>query len=350
MKARWKITLDASKEEALLAVDLYNQGNRSRRLEGFFVHMHMAWLYLFEAQYQRDKKDYHYRLPNGQFERIDGEPKTWELAKFVKDEFSDSDPVRRNIELTIALRNKIEHRFEDATTLATAGYAQALLLNYEENLTARFGAAHSLATQLRFPIFVGTLTREGAVRMADTQQKLPKATRDFLTQFEQGMSPSITQDHRYEFRVRLIPKLGTKTDADLALTFVRESDLSEDERLLIESLERSGTVIVREQIRSVSNENHLTPTQAAAAIEARIPFKFKIHHFVRAWKKEAVRPLNGDAHPERTKQDFCLYDRLHNDYVYTEAFVDKLVSLSAEVAQFKELTGLPAITKNDEVV
>jgi hypothetical protein len=58
MRAIWRITLDASKAEALLAVDLYNQSNRSRRLEGFFVHMHMAWLYLFEAQYQRDDLDY----------------------------------------------------------------------------------------------------------------------------------------------------------------------------------------------------------------------------------------------------------------------------------------------------
>ena len=37
-------------EEALLAVDLYDRSRRPRRLEGFFVHMHLAWLYLFEAQ------------------------------------------------------------------------------------------------------------------------------------------------------------------------------------------------------------------------------------------------------------------------------------------------------------
>lgn len=40
MKARWKVTLDGAKDEALLAVDLYNQPSRPRHLEGFFVHMH----------------------------------------------------------------------------------------------------------------------------------------------------------------------------------------------------------------------------------------------------------------------------------------------------------------------
>ncbi len=60
------------------------------------MHMHMAWLYLFIARYQRDKKPYHYRLPNGRYERIDGERKTWDLARFARECWPDNDPVRRN--------------------------------------------------------------------------------------------------------------------------------------------------------------------------------------------------------------------------------------------------------------
>jgi hypothetical protein len=277
MKASWRITLDASKEEALLAVDLYNQSRRSRRLEGFFVHMHMAWLYLFEAQYQRNKIKYFYRYANGRFERVDGEPKTWDLAMFTRTELRedkpDEAPVRKNLELTCALRNNIEHRFEEATVVATTGYAQSLLLNYEERLTSEFGKEHSLGTELRFPIFVGALTRDGAARLASAQKSLPKSTKQFLVAFESGMNPSIAQDHRYEFRVRLVPKLGTKTDADLALSFVREGDLSDDERAFVEGLGRSGTVIVREQIRSVASEDLMKPTPAAAEVQRRIPFR-----------------------------------------------------------------------------
>jgi hypothetical protein len=60
-------------------------------------------------------------------------------------------PVRQNLELTIALRNKIEHRYQEAITAATSGYAQALLLNYEDELTATFGPMYSLSDELRFP-------------------------------------------------------------------------------------------------------------------------------------------------------------------------------------------------------
>jgi hypothetical protein len=336
-------------EEALLAVDLYNQSRRPRRLEGFFVHMHLAWLYLFEAQYQKSHTDYHYRLGNGHYERVDGEPKTWDLAKFAREELREDDPdlapVRKNLDLTIALRNKIEHRFEEATTVATAGYTQALLLNYEERLTSTFGTDQSLGAELRFPIFIGALTTEGATRLAAVQQNLPTKTRQFLVDFESGLNPSIAQDHRYEFRVSLIPKLGTKTDADLAMSFVRESDLSSDDQELLERLGRSGRVIVREQIRPVSNDDLLKPTPAAAQVQERLPFKFSIHHFVSAWKRQGVRPPEGDPHPERTNQDFCIYDRPHRDYLYTPAFVDFLVDHAQTPEDFIELTGIEPVAK-----
>lgn len=50
MKAHWRTILDGARDEALLAVDLYNQPRQPRRLEGFLVHMHIAWLYLLQAE------------------------------------------------------------------------------------------------------------------------------------------------------------------------------------------------------------------------------------------------------------------------------------------------------------
>jgi hypothetical protein len=58
-----------------------------------------------------------------------------------KERWDDNDPVRKNLELSIGLRNKIEHRYHEATTLVTSGYAQALLLNFEEELLTRYRIA-----------------------------------------------------------------------------------------------------------------------------------------------------------------------------------------------------------------
>jgi hypothetical protein len=346
MKAQWKVTLAASEAEALLAVDLYNQPKRPRRLEGFFVHMQLAWLYLFQARYQRDRLDYHYRKANGRYERIDGEPKTWDLSRFVRAQWPDNDPARKNLELNIALRNKIEHRYEDATAVATAGYAQALLLNFEDELTKTFGSRETLADDLRFPVFIGTFTRDGAARIAAAQQRLPKRTKHFLASFQAGLDPAIVDDQRYEFRVHLIPKTGPKTDADVALTFVRATDLSDDQRQALADIGKTGTVIVREQIRDVVNADKMKPSEAAKKVQDRIPFKFSVHsHFRRAWRALEVRPPGGDPNPERTRSEFCVYDRPHQDYLYTQAFVDKVATKISTDEGFRELLGLDPVLK-----
>lgn len=87
--------LEGARDEGLLAVDLYNQPRQPRRLEGFLVHMHIAWVYLLQAEFTRDGIDYRYRLPNNRFERIDGEPKTWDLKKCVSERWPDE---RRTLE------------------------------------------------------------------------------------------------------------------------------------------------------------------------------------------------------------------------------------------------------------
>lgn len=41
---RYKQMVDASRDEACLAVRLYNDPTEPRSFEGFVVHMHLAWL------------------------------------------------------------------------------------------------------------------------------------------------------------------------------------------------------------------------------------------------------------------------------------------------------------------
>jgi hypothetical protein len=55
-----------------------------------------------------------YRESNGRrFARVDGEIKTWELERCLREAFpSDKDPVRANVEFFVKIRNKVEHRYE----------------------------------------------------------------------------------------------------------------------------------------------------------------------------------------------------------------------------------------------
>lgn len=347
-RAIWKRILDGSVAEVLLAVDLYNRPKQDRRVEGFFVHMHLGWLYLLHAHLRRQGVDYRYRQPgSNRLMKVNGEPKTWELSACLKHHWPDpNNPVRKNIELTIALRNKIEHRFtEEALDVATSGYAQASLINYENEIATLFGEEWSLAQVLRFPVFIGTFTQSSAERMKAAKHTLPTPVRNVIDTLEADADDSVIEDSRYEFRVNLIRKTGPKTEADLSLNFVREDELTSEQKESLAGLGREGTVIVRERQRPVVSGGYLRPKAVVDAVAAAIPYVFNMGHFIRAWKQLAVRPPGDSDHPERTDENYCVYDEPHGDYVYKQAFVEKLVRKCQSEEGFTELTGVTPTPK-----
>ncbi|WP_284740527.1 DUF3644 domain-containing protein [Amycolatopsis sp. RTGN1] len=336
----------ASRDEAQLAVRLYNDPSEIRSFEGFVVHMHLAWLYLLHAELTRDDVDFRYWRTQGRarrLERIDGEPKRWDLATCVRHRWSgDADPVRANLEFFIALRNKIEHRYareQQALTAAVGGQSQAFLLNYEEELTGQFGRGSSLATRLRFPVFIGSFTDEGERTLRRLRSQLPASLRTFIAEYDAGLDESVGRDPRYDFRLRVLQELAPKDPDALAVQFTRYDDLTDEQREAVEAIGRKGYVVVRERKRPVVGHGLLKPTQAARTVQDRIPFGFTTALFTIAWKKLGVRPLVGDPQPERTDERYCLYDERHDDYGYTEAYIAKLVRECATEAGFRALLG-----------
>jgi hypothetical protein len=328
---RYQPMINAARGEACLAVRLYNDPAEERSFEGFVVHMHLAYLYLLHAQLTRDGVDFRYRRRDNPrlLERVDGEPKRWELAKCVAERWEADHPVRRNIELFIALRNKIEHRYASKSDLALivalSGHVQALLLNFEEELLAQFGPDASLSTRLRFPVFVGSFTDAGEATLRRLRTSLPAPLRRFIAQYEAGLPDEVANDQRYELRLRVVNELATRDPDALAIQFTRFDDLSDAEKQAVEQLGRKGLVIIREQQRAVLNHQLLKPRQVIAEVAAQIPFTFHMGHFIAAWKTLGVRPDGNADHPERTDEKYCLYDALHRDYGYTPAYVNKLV-------------------------
>jgi hypothetical protein len=165
--------LAESQRHALKAVDEWNTstGNYS----DFITQMHRAWHYLLHAVFRRDKVDYHYRdTKTGRYVEVDGEPKAWDLERCLKQRYpKDNDPVRSNVELFVKLRNKVEHRYEHGLKIVTGGKAQALVINYENEVVQQFGPAFSMADKLRFPVFLQSLTSAQDLRAAVA--KLPGA-------------------------------------------------------------------------------------------------------------------------------------------------------------------------------
>jgi hypothetical protein len=271
---RWAATLQAARNEAVLAVRLYNDPAEVRAFEGFVVHMHMAWLYLLHTRFIRDGVDYRYpdRDHPRRYIKVDGEYKRWELGRCVEERWPDANnPVRKNLEFFIGLRNRIEHRHgrRDANLAAAiGGHAQALLLNFEDELTTEFGNRQSLATVLRFPVFIGTFTTEGTEALRKLRSKLSASLKSYIAEFQADLDDETADDLRFELRLRVVLE-QVQRGADVpAIQFTRWDDMTDEERQVVADIGKRGHAVVREQKRAVVSHGLMRPGEARKRVAA----------------------------------------------------------------------------------
>jgi hypothetical protein len=334
-RPRWWHQLQASKNEATLAVDLYNRSGRERQLEAFIVHMSMGWLKLLQARGERDGVDLYVRDKQGH--RIRSQDGDWlckPLGVLAAEYFDGKDPRLSNLMFFIKLRNRIEHRYEREIATLVSGRTQALILNYETTLVELFGAEEGLSQELRFPLFLSSLTDDATEALKTLRKRVPKGVLEWLRDFDASLDPDLAADQKFDFRVHLIPHTGAKTEADSAMTFVRFEELTEEQLGTM----RQVQTIIREKQIPVSGLNELLPTEVARRVAAAIgrPFHVSSHHS-KAWKFFGVRPLEGADDPTKTNADFCRWNKPFNRYVYTEAWVDFLIRKFSDEDAYNEL-------------
>ncbi|WP_431901330.1 DUF3644 domain-containing protein [Amycolatopsis thermoflava] len=339
-RPRWWHQLQASKNEAVLAVDLYNRSAHERQLEAFVVHMCLAWLKLLQAKYTRRGGDLYVRDANGRRRRTqDGDWVMKPLRELVQEVFPAGDPVRANVEFFIGLRNKIEHRHDHDVAALVAGKSQALLVNYERTVVDEFGADEGLADRLRLPLFISTITDDAVEILKAVRRRVPKAVLEYVEDFDAALEPELSSDQRYEFRIYLVPQTGPKTSADVAMSFVRLEDLDADQAALMERMQ----TVIREKQVPVADLDTLLPSKVVERVGRQIPWRFTLNDHASAWRYWQVRPPKDVEHPERTKSEFCRYNGAFKQYVYTDAWVNFLVRKLSDPVIFGEVTGRTAV-------
>jgi hypothetical protein len=347
----WHRTLEASKQEAVLAVKLFNDPTGERNLEGFVVHMHLAWLYLLQADWTKAAREYRIRdssVKSVRYKKIDGEYQTPSLEWFVQETWDQASAVRANLQFFIKLRNKIEHRHKGSdASLATLvmGQCNALLLNYEEALVSSFGNASSLALTLRFPIFVGGFTDEGKDALVKMTNQLPRDLRTFLADYDKSLDDAVSRDSRYCLRLTVVLEQGQRK-GDLAMQFVKLDDLDDEARKALQDVAAKGLVVTRNKKVGVSNLGNLRATEAKDQVAKAIPYKFTMFHFTEAYKAGGYRPANNAKNPEDTRTDFVIYDDVYNDYTYTPAYVKYLIRKCSTLEGFRSVTGRVPVKKD----
>jgi hypothetical protein len=140
----------------------------------------------------------------------------------------------------------------------------------------------------------------------------------------------------YSFSVYLIPKVANRiSSADLAVEFVRYDPNQPGQ---VKAMEQAIALIKENQV-PVQYKGLLKPNQVRDKVKARLSSPFSLDTHTRAWRYYKVRPASGNAHPEATETKYCVYDELHRDYGYTDAWVEFLVKALSDPGSYGAVVG-----------
>lgn len=333
-----KELLVKSRDSAILAVDIYNKPATKFRSYGFIVMMNIAWISLFHAIFERHGVKYFYKKSNSnRYLYIDGQKKAWDLSKCINEYFKNQkSPVRENLIFFIGLRNQIEHRFLPALDLDILGECQALLLNYEKMLTQEFGEDYSLGESLAIPLQLLTIHSKWRNKvLKELQSREYEVIKEYIDTFRYSLDETVWNSSEYNFKIFLLPKLGNRErSSDIAVEFIPYDKNNPEE---MEKYKKVAAFIKEKQV-PVVNPGKLKPGDVSQRIKSALGIAFHpSSHHSRCWKYYKIRPESNSNHPEKTKIKYCQYDATHNDYVYTEEWVNFLISELSDASKKKEV-------------
>ena len=312
-----------ARDSAVLAVDIYNRPIVAFRSQGYIVMMIIAWTALFHAIYESEKTDYFYKNKDGSDKLVDGDKKAWELDSCL-DKCGNmiSDAAKENLRLFISLRNKIEHRYVPAFDFDVFGECQAMLLNFENLITEKFGSYYALNNSLSFPLQVSSVRGNAQTKaLKKIQSEHYEELKEHIEAYRSSLEDSVFSDNQYSFRVFLIPQLGNhRSSSDCAVEFVQYDPKHPEEFEPI----KKDIALIKEKRIPVANQGKLKPQMVCDALSQKMGTKISVTLHTKAWKYYKVRKTGTQANGCDTK--YCQYDEAHRDYVYTQAWIDFLFS------------------------
>lgn len=325
-----KTILDNSINSAITAVETYNRPRTKFRIENYIILMVIAWTKLFHAYFQTTIGErYFYKEKNGRYKKIDGEKKAWELKECIKQYQKNtgrdklSDGVVANLNFFIGIRNKIEHRYWDSSTLDILlfGECQSLLYNYENLLVELFGNDYSLNTSLAYALqFSQIRANEQLTAQRELLSKDMQDIKKYIDKYKTDLPQEVYDSQEYSIKLLQIPKISNTKRSDLAVEFVNWNTISEEDKENYNKV----TAIIKDKIvkHNVSNANMLRPIDVRNAVREKTGVEISQSNHTDLWKAFSVRPHAKSEAKFDTLTKYCIYDEPHNDYLYTSEWVD----------------------------
>jgi hypothetical protein len=319
-----KQLLQKAKDSALLAVEFYNKPAVSFKSEGFITMMCIAWTSLFHAYFFKKRIKPYYRkpkqgkrlhyekiketLPNG---KTIEDYKWWDLSKCIAEYFKDkTTPVRSNLEFFSGIRNLIVHRNIPELDAGIFGECQANILNFNHFLIENFGENHRIDYMLSYSLQMFSQPKNFIeATKNELKKKNAQEVVEFIKSFRSSLSEDICISDEYSFKVVLIKVQNHESKDTLAIRFVNEKDLTEEQK---EQLKNVGILLPKEKkVDGVPPQYQWDYKRLLEKLKETIP-TFKRNNYFHTIKKSIIEKNPSLIHqrkldpnnPKSPKKDF----------------------------------------------
>jgi Protein of unknown function (DUF3644) len=335
--------LTKSRESALLAVETYNRPRAAFRTWAYVVLMQIAWTSALLAYFERKGTKPYFRKRGGRkFERIDGQPKRWDLTQCITKFWEGKEsPVTKNLQFFIGLRDRIEHRDLPELDVHVFGECQALLFNLETFLDSQFGVHWCIGENLAVPLQLSRVrSKEQNEALRTLLRPRAEDVSKWIERFRSELSADVFETMEYSYKVLLVPNVKNNPSRDtLAVEFVPYEPGKRPEL-------DTAVTLIKERTVPVQNLGYLKPGTVVKEVNKRLPTGLVINlsHHTQCWRFFHVRPAYDDPHPESCDPRYCVYDAVHEDYLYRQDWVELLAKELSDPARFSAIQtfGRPA--------
>lgn len=262
-----KQMLSKATESALLAVEVYNKPATKFKSGGYVVLMTIAWTSLFHAIFIHKKIKPIYKEKNGRrYKRVNGKLAYWELQTCVKKYFTDeNNPIRKNIEFFIPLRNKIEHKFMPELDINIFGECESLLLNFDKILEKEFGEKYRLRETLSFALQLFPTSK--AISKSIEISKDSKAVMKYINSYRDTISTDILESGDYSFKAFLVQVANHDSKEAVPIQFYAYDKLTPEEK---EKQKKVAALIKLKEVKVFSTKDLLKPKDVVAKVQKKL--------------------------------------------------------------------------------
>jgi hypothetical protein len=202
------------------------------------------------------------------------------------------------------------------------------LFNFEQILVNKFGTEFILKNALAYSLqFSSNYTKEQYESIKKYKTKSYYKVTEFIENYEKNLftnKPNIYSSQNYAFRVYMIPKPVKSNNAEAAIEFINYDTTDEETKNKIDKI-----IFSIKETRTAGNyfKAGEVCSNVVERIKSVMPNGWKFspsYHHSRCAKYFKIREGYKTDKPEVTKKEYCIYDPVFEQYIYTKQWIDFL--------------------------